>query len=859
LFVVTKRGFLLAAGLLLAACSDPSSTDKAAATGEAPAEKIQLPDPSGPHAIGVIDFELVDESRDETFAPGTARRIPVRAWYPAEAVSGEPRPYASALEMEHQVKASATGTPLPDEVVAAFDVPTHSFESAPVKALGPVPTVIFSHGLLSSLQRNTAQMEHLASHGYLVLSISHPYSAVATLHENGDVIAADPGLVSRIMAVWTDPDYMAAYVSKDPAVLLEAQLRNNETSEIARLFQTWQQDFIHVADRLESGNLPAQAQALLPLVDMQRLGAYGMSFGASGPAAAFSDPRFKAAVDLDGGMFDSALLDVESDFPMLVLHGDQSLMLPDQTVLPWSAFLFEKFATIGTRENVFRLEIPGAAHIAFTDLSLLPDAVRKAHPEVDAMLGSIDGQRMARIMNDFTLAFFDHYLSGQGAGLNSEFRAQFPEVRDVDVSFVRDWAATNPKPGFMSFTHVFIMNRLLAASDEVRSAAAGLDRAYSMVYQLENGPRGETVWWVMRFDPEAGVSFSLQQPEQPGDLTLKGDYAAYINFLKGMVAGEIPRDAEEPITTEGDPKLLEIVGAAFAASQKAATIASEFPDVAVSGQMNLPDGRTLSWTEYGDAKGVPTFYLHGAGSSHFEGAVFDAEAKAAGIRLIATNRPGVAGSSLAPNQQVVDYAADIAALADQLGIEKFVVAGMSNGGMFTMAVAHALPDRVIGAVPINASTPLFGDSEAYELSSPETRAAYEGMRDNLAFAVEYTLSPEGIAAIAGQIPAGVEPGVAAQFKRIREPVSQDGLLHEVQLGTQAWGFNHLDVQTPVVMFSGTEDPGFLYAKVWATKLPQAELKTFPGGHIAFLAPEARRDIMQAVKELGSQQGDSGSE
>jgi predicted dienelactone hydrolase len=571
-----SKCWLLVLVLLLGGCAESESPATTATTPPPTSGKILLPEPSGPQVIGVIDFELVDESRDETFAPGSTRRIPVRAWYPAAAVSGSPRPYARTVEMEHQIRASATGSALPEEVIAAFDVPTHAYEGAPVKALGPVPTVIFSHGLLSSLQRNTAQMEHLASHGYLVLSISHPYSAVATLHENGDVIPADPDLVAKIMAVWTDPDYMSAYVSKDPAVLLEAQLRNNETSDIAQLFRSWQQDFIHVADRLESGDLPPRAQALLPLIDMQRLGAYGMSFGASGPAAAFTDPRFKAAVDLDGGMFDSALLDVESDFPILVLHGDQSLMLPDQTVLPWSAFLFEKFATTGTRDNVFRLEVPGAAHIAFTDMSLLPDSVRKAHPEVDAMLGSIEGQRMAGIMNEFTRAFFDHYLGGQGAGLDSGFRAQFPEVRDVDVSFVRDWMATNPKPGFMSYTHVFIMNRLLAADAGVKAAAAELDRAYSMVYELSNGPKGETVWWDMRFDPEHGVSFSLQQPESPGDLTFKGDYAAYIRFLKAMTEG---KKAEEPVTTEGDPGMIETVSAVFAASQKAATVRAEFPDV----------------------------------------------------------------------------------------------------------------------------------------------------------------------------------------------------------------------------------------------------------------------------------------
>jgi predicted dienelactone hydrolase len=567
---------LAAAALVLAGCSEPQAPVPRGSPSET-SVKIQLPEPSGPHAIGVIDFELVDESRDETFAPDTPRRIPVRAWYPAEPVSASPRPYASAAEMQHQIKGNAGGLgKLPDAIHQAFDTLTHSFDNAPVKALGPVPTVIFSHGLFSSLQRNTAQMEYLASHGYLVLSISHPYTAVATLHENGDVIPADPDVVAQTMAVWTDEEYMSAYTSTDPAVLLESQLRNNATFVLAPIFQSWEQDFLHVADRLEAGDLPEAARVLLPLVDMQRLGAFGMSFGASGPAAAFKDDRFKAAVDLDGGMFDNDLYDVESDFPMLVLHGDQSLVLPDQELLPWSAFLFERFATTGTRENVFRLEVDGATHIAFTDMCLMPESLRQEYPDIDAMLGNIDGQRMATIMNAFTLAFFDHYLSGKEAGLDEAFRARFPEVTDVDVSYVREWAATNPKPGFMSYTHVFIMNRLLAADPAVKAAAAELDRAYNMVYELSNGPNGKTVWWDMRFDPEHGVSFSLQEPESPADLTYKSDYAAYIRFIKAMSEG---KQEEEPITVEGDPGMIEAVSAVFAASQKAATVRAEFPDV----------------------------------------------------------------------------------------------------------------------------------------------------------------------------------------------------------------------------------------------------------------------------------------
>jgi len=267
--------------------------------------------------------------------------------------------------------------------------------------------------------------------------------------------------------------------------------------------------------------------------------------------------------------------------------------------------------------------------------------------------------------------------------------------------------------------------------------------------------------------------------------------------------------------------------------------------------MTLPDGRAMSWTEYGKADGIPAFYLHGAGSSHIEGSVFHAEAKAAGVRLMATDRPGVAGSSLAPEQETVDYDKDVAALADHLGIDKFVVVGQSNGGMFTMAVAHALPNRVLGAVPINSTTPLFGDPEAYEVSSPETRAAYEGMKAYAVQAVDMALAPEGQAAMAKEIPASVEPEIAALFLRHREPVGREEFLHEVELATREWSFDHLDVQVPVVMFSGVDDAGYAYAKVWVTKLPNGELKTFPGGHIGLIAPAARRDIMEAIAALGA--------
>ena len=51
---------------------------------------FRLPNPSGEYAIGTVTFELTDDTRNETFTedPNDHRRILIKAWYPAETVTG---------------------------------------------------------------------------------------------------------------------------------------------------------------------------------------------------------------------------------------------------------------------------------------------------------------------------------------------------------------------------------------------------------------------------------------------------------------------------------------------------------------------------------------------------------------------------------------------------------------------------------------------------------------------------------------------------------------------------------------------------------------------------------------------------
>ncbi|MFN2233044.1 MAG: alpha/beta fold hydrolase [Anaerolineales bacterium] len=93
----------------------------------------------------------------------------------------------------------------------------------------------------------------------------------------------------------------------------------------------------------------------------------------------------------------------------------------------------------------------------------------------------------------------------------------------------------------------------------------------------------------------------------------------------------------------------------------------------------LTDGRRLSYCIYGEPQGVPVFYAHGAPGSRLEGAIFHDTAKRFGFRLLSTDRPGMGQSTFKPNRRLLDYPADIAALADDLGIDKFGVLGWSGG------------------------------------------------------------------------------------------------------------------------------------------------------------------------------------
>lgn len=128
--------------------------------------------------------------------------------------------------------------------------------------------------------------------------------------------------------------------------------------------------------------------------------------------------------------------------------------------------------------------------------------------------------------------------------------------------------------------------------------------------------------------------------------------------------------------------------------------------IAKEGTVALPDGRSLGWSEFGAADGIPVFYFHGWPSSRLEGAFLDEPARQQGIRILALDRPGFGLSSHQEDRRIVDWPFDVARVADALGIDEFRIVGMSGGAPYAAACGASLPDRVRGVALVSGLGPL---------------------------------------------------------------------------------------------------------------------------------------------------------
>ncbi len=142
------------------------------------------------------------------------------------------------------------------------------------------------------------------------------------------------------------------------------------------------------------------------------------------------------------------------------------------------------------------------------------------------------------------------------------------------------------------------------------------------------------------------------------------------------------------------------------ATSRIRSIAKAAAAAAEDRHMLLPDGRKLSYSEYGSPRGLAVLGFHGTPGSRFMFRLVHEPARRMGVRIIAPERPGFGLSTYQHNRTLADWAADVAMLANHLGLTQFGVAGISGGGPYAAACAALLPGRVTAAALVSPVGPL---------------------------------------------------------------------------------------------------------------------------------------------------------
>ena len=103
--------------------------------------------------------------------------------------------------------------------------------------------------------------------------------------------------------------------------------------------------------------------------------------------------------------------------------------------------------------------------------------------------------------------------------------------------------------------------------------------------------------------------------------------------------------------------------------------------------------------------GLPVFWHHGTPNVGAPPEPLFAAAARHGLRWVSYDRPGYGGSDPVPGRDIAAAAADVAAIADALGIGRFAVFGHSGGGSHALACAALLPDRCLAAASLAGPAP----------------------------------------------------------------------------------------------------------------------------------------------------------
>jgi predicted dienelactone hydrolase len=383
--------------------------------------------PTGPYEIGTLTYHWVDASRSEVFAddPKERRQLMAQLWYPAMTNQSAPRA-AYMAQADAITGAFARIHSKPAFLFGHFKyISTNAMPNVPVAAeKARYPVLLFLEGATGFRQMNTFQVEHLVSHGYIVVAIDQPGAAAAIVFPNGDQAA---GLTLAQFRTTVRPSYMPDGTDLSRKSTL---MPNGRAVDDNSIIPYLAKDATFTLDQLAALNESDPNGILTGKLNLQTIGTFGASLGGIvvGETCRL-DPRLRACLVMDAPMSTEVVRASLQQPSMWITRDVASMQLERERVGGWPAAEIEAHQTTmravyeGLPGAGYFVRVPGMFHSNFTDI---PNWTPLA-PQV-GLSGPIGERRAHDIVNAYSLAFFDRHLLGRPAKLLDGPAKRYPEV-----------------------------------------------------------------------------------------------------------------------------------------------------------------------------------------------------------------------------------------------------------------------------------------------------------------------------------------------------------------------------------------------------------------------------------------------
>lgn len=230
--------------------------------------------------------------------------------------------------------------------------------------------------------------------------------------------------------------------------------------------------------------------------------------------------------------------------------------------------------------------------------------------------------------------------------------------------------------------------------------------------------------------------------------------------------------------------------------------------------LRLDDGRQLAYARSREPGSRRVLFCHGTPGSRLFRPPDPMLPASLDIDLVTVDRPGYGRSTRQPHRSLLDWPADVGAVADHLGWDRFAVIGVSGGGPHALACALRLPERVTAVGLVSSVAPFWPGALRGMLAT--TRRGFQLARLApwllILAARRMARNPEGfLSRVRRELPDPdrqilARPDVAAVVaENAREALVSDGVANEMVLLRRDWGFTPAEIAVPVVLWHGEAD------------------------------------------------------